>query len=215
MSGNVLERVKEITYLGVVIDENLNWKKQIINVKNKISKGSYFITKIRHYVNLNTLKMLYHCLIYPHLTYCITAWGGISKSALSPIFILQKRILRTMSKSSPTTSSKPLFLKLKLLPLEFIYKLNLLLLFYKINRGKITGEYNLIPITQIHSYKTRLSTGENYYPKLNRLNIGQSTCTAQGLKLWRCVPNEIKSLTPYLFKLEIKLFLFENYKNEI
>ena len=39
---------------------------------------------------------LYNALFTPHLTYCISVWGGISDYKLSKIFTLQKRCIRLL-----------------------------------------------------------------------------------------------------------------------
>ena len=80
--GSHLERVASTKYLGVVVDEKLNWSAHINYIHSKLCKASYILSKLRHYVNINTLKMIYYSLAYPHLSYCITAWGGASKSLI-------------------------------------------------------------------------------------------------------------------------------------
>ena len=60
----------QIKYLGAYIDQHLNWGPQI---NNKLAKNIGIITKLRHYVNLHTLKQLYYSFIYPYLTYAITS----------------------------------------------------------------------------------------------------------------------------------------------
>lgn len=204
---NKLNRVSGTNYLGVFLDEKLNWKGHINIIKTKVSRGIHLISKLRNYININTLKMVYFSTVYPHLSYCITAWGGTYPSTILPIYKLQKRCIRIMSNSTFNSHTKPLFIKLNLLPLNYIYKLNLGKLFHKINNHKIIGTYNLIPINKIHNYDTRLSKGDNYYQNFNRLNIGQTTCSARGLQFWREIPKEIKSLPEHLFKNKLKKVL--------
>ena len=93
MENNQLQRVLHIKYLGIVIDEKLKWRQHIETLRTKISRASYILSKLRHYVDLNTLKLTYYNLVYPFLNYCITVWGGASKSILQPIVNLQKKFL--------------------------------------------------------------------------------------------------------------------------
>ena len=90
INNNKLDRVSEIKYLGVVLDESLNWKKHIELIKTKISRGSYILAKLRYYVPISVLKMVYYAIIHPHLTYCITTWGGACSSTLLSLISLQK-----------------------------------------------------------------------------------------------------------------------------
>ena len=93
MDGNRLEKVNKTKYLGVIMDSKFSWKEHITYITNKISKSSYILSKIRHYVSLPILKMLYYSLVHPHLNYCITAWGGTTTTTLKPLVTLQKKLL--------------------------------------------------------------------------------------------------------------------------
>ena len=92
MSGKTIEQVKTIKYLGVHIDQGLNWKQQIQKIQAKLTSASYIIIKTRHYLTIPTLKMLYYSLIFPQINYCLTAWGGANKSTLQPIINQQKKL---------------------------------------------------------------------------------------------------------------------------
>ena len=54
------------------MDSQLNFKKHMNSIQNKISKGVGILFKLSEIVLLNTLLMLYNSLILPHLTYGIT-----------------------------------------------------------------------------------------------------------------------------------------------
>ena len=82
-------------------------------------------------------------------------------------------------------------------------------MFHKINHNKVVGNYNLTKINNIHNYNTRLAKNINYYQKLNRLNIGLSSFTTNGLKFWKTIPTEYKVLPFHLFKIKIKQHLLE------
>ena len=157
MDGNRLEKVDETKYLGVILDCKLNWISHINFIKNKISKASYIISKIRYYVDVPILKTIYYSLVHPHLTYCLTAWGGTSVTTLKPVVTLQKKILRIMTNSTFDSPSKPIFLKLNILPLNEQYKLNISLLMHKIFNNQITGSYNLTLTSNTHNISTRSS----------------------------------------------------------
>ena len=62
-----IEKKNYVKYLGIYIDEHLNWKTQITHVNNKLGKNLGIINKLRHYLNLHTLKQLYYTLIYIHI----------------------------------------------------------------------------------------------------------------------------------------------------
>ena len=46
-------------FLGILIDENLNWKMQINNIKNKLYYGLCLLHRYKYKFNINTLVMLF------------------------------------------------------------------------------------------------------------------------------------------------------------
>lgn len=54
IQGANIERVKEITFLGVIIDEKLNWKSHIKHIQNKISKSIAILYRAKHMLDKNS-----------------------------------------------------------------------------------------------------------------------------------------------------------------
>ena len=65
-----------IQYLGVMLDSHLNWKAHVSHVMKKTKRNIGLISKLRYFVNTNTLVSLYYALIYPFFIYSLTAWGN-------------------------------------------------------------------------------------------------------------------------------------------
>ena len=159
--------------------------------------------------------MLYNSLVQPNLTYCLTAWGGAPKSTLKPLTILQKRILRIMTKNPYDYPSTPLFSQLHILPLTKLYNLNSSILMYKIDNNMITGNYNLIKINKLHNYSTRFSNNLNYHQPFYKTNQGISTFSVQGIKFWNQIPSENKKLPLHMFKKQLKQYLINSLNEAI
>ena len=51
-------------FLGVILDSNLNWKPHITELSKKLARTVGVFFKIRHFVPLDTLKLLYYSLFY-------------------------------------------------------------------------------------------------------------------------------------------------------
>ena len=120
-----------------------------------------------------------------------------------------------MTKSAFDSPSKPLFLKLNILPLNELYNLSLSLLMYKIFNNQITGAYNLTLTSNTHKINTRSSKNKNYFQKFNKLNIGQNSFTSKGIKIWNKIPVEYKLKPLHLFKKTLKQYLFNSFKEQI
>ena len=88
---NVALDCKEfIKYLGLLIDNNLNWKHHIDHITIKISRTISLISKLRHLVPKLTLINIYRSLAAPYLNYGVIVWGQVHKSYLDKLLKLQK-----------------------------------------------------------------------------------------------------------------------------
>ena len=76
--------------LGIKIDSNLNWKNQIDQVCSKISSKIY-LSKIKKYLNLESMQLFYLGYILPLIDYCCVVWGNCSNEGLNRILKLQKK----------------------------------------------------------------------------------------------------------------------------
>ena len=90
---NNIKIKSQIQYLGVYIDQHLHWGPQIKHINNKLAKNTGIITKLRHCVNLHTMKQLYYSFFYPYLTYAYTSWGSACKTNLNRIRTEQNKCI--------------------------------------------------------------------------------------------------------------------------
>ena len=88
-----INRVNEVCFRGVILDENFSWKAHILHVAHKISKSIGIIYRSSFYLFKSALRILYYALVYPYLQYCITAWGSTYATNLNHLVILQKRVI--------------------------------------------------------------------------------------------------------------------------
>lgn len=77
-----IERKNCIKYLGVLIDDSLSCKFHISYICSCLSRNAGIFLKLRHYVSLAQLKLLYYSLVYPYITYAIVAWGSTYNTQL-------------------------------------------------------------------------------------------------------------------------------------
>ena len=62
-----IEEKNYIKYLGIYIDNNLNWAPHIQHITSKISKNLGILFRLRFFLTLNALKQIYYSLVYPYL----------------------------------------------------------------------------------------------------------------------------------------------------
>ena len=144
LENTVIKQVTETKFLGVLIDQHLSWKPHIDFVSKKISKSVGIIAKARFYLSSQTLMTLYYSLEYPFLTYCNVAWSSAYCSNLNCIQLLQKRIVRLITKAHhylANTSTAPLFSQLKVLDIFSISSFSVATFMYSYHHNLLPGSF--------------------------------------------------------------------------
>ena len=86
----VIDRVHVTKFLGVLIDEKLNWKKHITFICSKLSKSIGVIYKASRLLNTPALYTLYCTLFLPYSNSCAEVLGNTYKSNILPLIMKQK-----------------------------------------------------------------------------------------------------------------------------
>ena len=109
INNESIDEIEKTKFLGVIIDNKLNWKEHIAYIAGKLSRGIGMIIKARHYLNKDALLSLYNGFIYPYLTYCNQVWGATFTTNLKRLEILQNKIVRIISHVEPRENCMPLY----------------------------------------------------------------------------------------------------------
>ena len=144
MDNMCLNKTESLKYLGITIDHKLNWTSHIAHVKNKISKGVGIMLRARNYVTKNCLKTLYYSYIYPYLIYCIEIWGISPQTHLTPLFLLQKKIVRIMTYSTFYTHTAPIFKELQILTVDKLVVHRIAIVMYTFDNGLLPAVLNTL-----------------------------------------------------------------------
>ena len=212
-NGQQIEEVMETKFLGVILDNGLTWKPHIQHVRNKVSRGTGILKKLRPHVNNDTILGLYYSFIYPYFTYCVQVWGKTYQSNLDCIVKIQKRMIRLLAGVHPLTHTEPIFFRLKIL--KFIDVVNYIIgiFMYKVYHQDIPRVFEnyYTENRNVHDYATRQVDHIHIaYAGTNRRNM---TMRLQGGKVWNSI---VRNKIPYngsiyIFKREFKSFLLNCY----
>ena len=88
---------KSVKYLGLTIDEHINWKEHISNICKKVGRSIGIMYRLRKYMGPQLLVNIYYSLIYSHLIYGIEVWGSACVTSIHKILILQKKVARLIT----------------------------------------------------------------------------------------------------------------------
>ena len=192
INGKEIDRVYDIKFLGVHVDCKLNWKKHVEYIQTKISKNVYIIYTLKYILDKAVLFTLYNTLVLPYMTYCCEVWGNTYRSTLDFLFLLQKKVLRTVVKADFLSHTKPIFYDLQTLNIYDIIELKTAVVMFK-------AYHNLLPHStqmyfklnvNVHKYNTRQE--EQFVTNYRRTTLKSMCLSNIGVKLWNNVPSELK-----------------------
>ena len=150
----VIERVETFNFLGLTLNQHMNWKSHLDILSNKIARAIGILNRLKHFIPVHVKLTIYFSLIYCHFNYGILAWGNDCQR----ITTLQKKCIRTITNSKYNDHTDPLFSKLKLLKLADIFNLQQLKFYYKYIKGDLPEYFkslNFVPNSNYHNYDTR------------------------------------------------------------
>ena len=221
-----------------MLDENLDWNDQILNVSKKISRGIGILYRLRGFIGKDILLNISYSLIYTHLMYGIEIWVSASQENMLKLLLLQKKAIRAISFSNDFINpndfyipTDPLFKNLEILKVDDIYSFKVSVFIYQCLTSATPFESWFSYIHDSHIHSTRQGTSvnrKNYFDigetvatsslhhRYSRLiNYGGKSMKVSGPVLWNKIPDKIRDLlTLSAFKKDYKLHLLQSYHND-
>ena len=154
----ILKSKQHIKILGVYVDQNLNWTKQVKYVK----KNSMNITRNLHRINfflpIEHRLNLYKVINSPQFDYADIIWGGCSKKDQKNLQIVQNFAAKSITGNKKYDSATASLKKLKLLNLQQRRKIHESVFIHKALLRKSTPNLYQEYSTYFPKRKTRMAT---------------------------------------------------------
>jgi hypothetical protein len=158
--------------LGVYFDEYLSFDSHVKHLCNKLSKTLYSLNKIKNFVNLDALKKLYYALVHSSICYCINVYGSATKTTLAPLFLAQKKAVRTITRAKYRDHTGPLFKNLEILPLNELITYHRLKFMHNYYFQKLPPSFaNLWQTNAARNPARELRNANDYYIPQHRVEI--------------------------------------------
>jgi hypothetical protein len=129
-----------VKFLGVIIDENLDWKLQTNYVKKKVGKGNYLLWRYKNCLSIGMKKTIYESFVRTHLTYCLPVWGARKTAELTELKKAVKRIWRKIGMRNQHTNAR--LAEHRILKLEDELKLSELKIIWRWTKKRIPNGLN-------------------------------------------------------------------------
>ena len=206
-----IKRVYVTKFLGILLDDRLNWKEHNSLICSKLSKCIAIIYKAKQLLDKESLVMLYDSLFVPYLTYCSEMWGNTYKTNINCVYLLQKKVLRIVCNVDYRYHSNVLFKELRILKLFDSIELKTAMLMYKANKKMLPlNIQRLFSVDEVTYYNTRQLT--NMKQVYIRTTLKSKCISICGVKLWNSLKMDLRNSTTLpRFKKEYKNSLLRNY----
>ena len=130
INGSKFNRVKEVEYLGLTLDENMNWRTHINKLCSNEARYFSVFFNIRSYMPEKLRKTFYYAFIYSRIQYGIEVYGSAAKTIINQLCVTQNKLLKVLFNKHYWYHTNNLYRELKLLKSEDIFN-SLLLQFVR------------------------------------------------------------------------------------
>ena len=192
LHGQNIENVSTTKYLGVNIQDNMQWESHIDSISKKASKTLGFIRHNLKIGNKKTKETAYKALVRPLLEYAAPVWDPYTANEIEALEKIQRRAARWVTNRHRQTSCVDSILEqLDWPPLHQHRKKARLEMFYKFHHGLISINSKYLPKPS----KSRLSSTNN-----NNQSYDIPTCTTQYRQMalfprtipeWNTLPQDV------------------------
>ena len=189
--GRELDVVKKTKYLGVQVDNSLDWKEHIKAVSSKVSRAIGFLKHARNILPMASLKTLYSGIVEPHFRYCCSVWGCCGTT--DQLQKLQNRAARIVTNSSFDSPSRPLIVSLGWKTIRELVDEESRSMVYKSLNG-LAPQYmrNLFTRNSSCNSRSLRNTATDLRLPMKTSANGQKCFSFRGAKLWNSLPAETK-----------------------
>jgi hypothetical protein len=81
-------KVSSIRYLGIIFDKHMKWKLPTNNIIMRMRTLTFSFSKLRNYLPVQTMRIIYLSLFQSIFQYGLLVWGGLNECAVRPLKIL-------------------------------------------------------------------------------------------------------------------------------
>ena len=173
--------------LGVWIDEDINWNKQISTMKAKAFNNARNLCRVNNLLPMKTKVQLYNSYVASQLSYADIIWGGCSLENKKKLQKVQNFSLRSMT-GKPSAEARS---SLNFLSLEEKRNVHYGVYVYKLLNG-LAPENQTNILNQHRATSRRIAEQGKMKPPLHKTQQFEMSTLYKGINVWNSIPQEIK-----------------------
>ena len=197
INGKKLIPSKFVKYLGIYIDDHLNWSYQANSLSTRLSRAAGMLSKIRHYVSKTTLRSIYYGIFSSLLTYGSQVWGQFNNVNIRRLQQIQNKAIRIINFATYREHVTPLYHKSNILKLTDHVKIQNIIYVFNSLKGDLplALKDSFKTAAEVYSYTTRsASQYKIILPKARTQNYGINSIRYRSAACWNAIvsafPNE-------------------------
>ena len=171
LNGKTIPSTDSFECLGVIIDKRLLWDKHIEKICKKVGAGIAVMKRIKPFVPIETMRLIYNALIQPYFDYCSPLWDNCCAYLKEKLQKFQNRAARIIAGASYEIPSADVLETLGWEALEVRRKRNKAILMYRIlkNQGASSLKESFTRISALEiNYNLRNSCTDLVLPHPKR-----------------------------------------------
>ena len=193
--GEIIERVGEIKYLGVIIDDKLKFDVHIDNVIKKIAKKYGILCRLKRELNTFSKIHLYKSIISPHIDFCTSILFLANETQISRLQRLQNKIMHLILRCNRFTSSTIMLDALQWLSVKQRIVFMTMVFIFKVVNGLLPRYLcdRIVRGNNIHRYNTR--NAEDVRTPNFITGASQNSLFFKGINVFNSMPRHIRRTT--------------------
>ena len=214
VNGAKIDRVSDSKYLGMILDDQISWKKHIEELNEKLTKTIQAFKIVTRYLNTSTKYMIYYAYFYSRVHYGSELFTTSNKTCLNSVQVKQNRALKVLFHKDFYTPTLQLHKDLKVPLIRDIGKINSLKLVHKIQNKLAPDAFNGYFVQNKDVPGRRKGTRQDNLLSTNQYkgNILRQTFKFRGASLWNDTPKEIQNMEKnYNFGRHLKAHIISKY----
>lgn len=213
IDGCTIEKVTTMKYLGVIIDDKLDFNANTEYVEKKLSKKISFLGRNRNKMNRDTKSLFYNTVISPHLDYCSSVLFLANESQIERLQKQQNKALRIILNKDRRTHIHSMLTELEMLDVKQRISFNVLVLMFKATRNLLPNYLcaHFIQVGETQPYLLR-NNNEIRLPDYLPANA-QNSFVYKGAKLYNDMMKNTEIQTLQQFQDKAKQYVKVNIKS--
>ena len=127
LNGTVISAENSVKYLEINLDLNLNFRKHIEVIENKLSRSLAILFKLKPVLPQIAFLKLYYAMVHLYLIYGLVAWGSTFPSYIEKLNVLQNKAVKLIGGGIYLDRATPYYSKLNILNSPTYMNLKLLI----------------------------------------------------------------------------------------